>query len=344
MLSTTLSLLLAIPTLAPPPAPRQDQDVRIIGRTLTLSDGTGGTYRVETGADGRLSITRGGVVLSAERVRVDGEDVTILDERGGAVVRIAKTDDGRIELRATSPARRAQMGVHLGEVPEALAAQLGVEAAKSSVVTGLDDGGPAEVAGVRLHDVITGIGGGAASVDAIRECLAGCSPGDEVALELMRRGEARTMRVCLGEASLVATLRDDGLSGAWRRLNANTATDEVLTALGSAAAARTVSEPLLLQALTQAAVAKAKEAAREAAKESAKTKSSVPYLAEVPTIGFLFEDGRWSTSRRSPAKNEFQEDDSRLGEIAARLSKLEERIEEILRRLDADATPRRESR
>src|SRR5262249_55214626 len=68
-------------------------------------------------------------------------------------------------------------------------AQLGVDAASVLVVSDVAAGGAAEKAGVRRYDVLVRVDGKApATQDRLRKAVASKSPGDSLALDVMRRG------------------------------------------------------------------------------------------------------------------------------------------------------------
>jgi membrane-associated protease RseP (regulator of RpoE activity) len=97
-------------------------------------------------------------------------------------------------------AGRAFLGVGYGEVPVLLAVHLGLDPGAGVVVGDVRPGSAAEKAGIVTHDVIVKIDrdlvkGRRGLVDLIGRR----SPGDEVFLDIIHRGEPATKKVVLGE-------------------------------------------------------------------------------------------------------------------------------------------------
>ena len=93
---------------------------------------------------------------------------------------------------------RGRLGAHTQPVSEVARAQLGIEG--GHVVVALDARGPAEQAGLQVHDLIEAVAGrdmprGASLADA----LLPFRPGDRVALRLRRAGKRIETQVVLGE-------------------------------------------------------------------------------------------------------------------------------------------------
>jgi S1-C subfamily serine protease len=88
----------------------------------------------------------------------------------------------------------------LGRAARPPRAWLGIYAAEMDgqvVIGGLAPGGPAEQAGVKLGDLVSEVGGAriAGLADLFRRIWAGGPAGSEVALTLLRRGQATTLRI-----------------------------------------------------------------------------------------------------------------------------------------------------
>ena len=90
---------------------------------------------------------------------------------------------------SSSSSHRKLIGVEIGEVGPALAAQTGVDAGRASVVARVMPGSPAEVAGIQRWDVITGVEGQAdGSYASLRAGVKAKNHGETVELTLRRAG------------------------------------------------------------------------------------------------------------------------------------------------------------
>ena len=90
------------------------------------------------------------------------------------------------------------MGIQLDEPSEALAYHLGIDREKSTMVAAVYKDLPASGAGLDVHDIIVSINGSEdAGPDALRKTLAESEAGDELALEIIHKGERKTVTVNL---------------------------------------------------------------------------------------------------------------------------------------------------
>ena len=94
----------------------------------------------------------------------------------------------------------AWLGVHIGEVSEVTAAQLGLKPGTGLVVEHVVAKSPAEVAGLKRFDILTAIDGQIlVNPDQLQVLVSGNKPGREVSLELLRRGKKMTIEATLEE-------------------------------------------------------------------------------------------------------------------------------------------------
>ncbi len=95
---------------------------------------------------------------------------------------------------------RGWLGVGIGEVPEKVAAALGIDANHGVLISSVDPNGPAARAGLRDGDVVLSIDGAPMDdVDALRYRVAEMAPGSRPNVDVVN-GEGRTtLRVELGE-------------------------------------------------------------------------------------------------------------------------------------------------
>jgi S1-C subfamily serine protease len=88
------------------------------------------------------------------------------------------------------------------EVPENMRSKLLTETRAGLLVVHIENGGPAEKAGVLLGDVVFEVGGKPVEpVDAIQDWLATATIGDVLQVRVIRAGEIKPVSITLGERS-----------------------------------------------------------------------------------------------------------------------------------------------
>jgi len=86
------------------------------------------------------------------------------------------------------------------EVPENMRSKLPAETRVGLLVMHVDNGAPAENAGVLLGDVVFEVGGKRVEhVDAIQDSLAVAKIGDVLQIRVIRAGEIKPVSITLGE-------------------------------------------------------------------------------------------------------------------------------------------------
>jgi len=101
-------------------------------------------------------------------------------------------DDGSVQ--------RGWLGVSIQPVTDDIAESLGMDASAGALVSELTPGTPAQEAGIRIGDVITGVN--TTDVEGPRElsrAIAGFDPGSDVSITVFRDGSEQTIDVTLGE-------------------------------------------------------------------------------------------------------------------------------------------------
>jgi serine protease Do len=98
--------------------------------------------------------------------------------------------------------RRGQLGVIVQGVSSDIAKSLGLAEVQGALVSTVNEGSPAEAAGIRRGDVITAFNGEpVADSNNLRNRVASTLPGSTVTLRVVRGGEAQSLTVKLGELS-----------------------------------------------------------------------------------------------------------------------------------------------
>ena len=90
------------------------------------------------------------------------------------------------------------LGIGSWEVPEVLAAHLGLKAGEGIVIRALDPDGPGAMAGLAQHDVITRIAGQAvgSQADLVKQ-IQSHKTGDEITVDLIHQGKPATKSITL---------------------------------------------------------------------------------------------------------------------------------------------------
>ncbi|HOD14333.1 MAG TPA: trypsin-like peptidase domain-containing protein [Spirochaetota bacterium] len=101
-------------------------------------------------------------------INLDGEVIgvnrMIYSSTGGSLgigfaIPINTVRDTLVQLRQHGKVRRGYIGVQISPLTDATARELGLAGNEGALIAGLEKGGPAEQAGIRVRDVITGIAG-----------------------------------------------------------------------------------------------------------------------------------------------------------------------------------------
>lgn len=172
--------------------------VHLSGRELTVRPLSGSaSVSASASAEGERD---------GRRVRVEATgrgDVVVVSPEGE--IRIVRSDDkdgGQVVRGAVTsrPMSRAMLGITMSEPSSALLEHLGLETAVQieSVMEGL----PAEKAGLQRNDLIVGVNGQQPmDIEALRRLIREKSPGDEIVLEVVRRGQSMKVTVTLQKPS-----------------------------------------------------------------------------------------------------------------------------------------------
>lgn len=104
------------------------------------------------------------------------------------------------ELLEDGSAEHAFLGLAPRTVTPQIAQQLGVSVEQGVAVLAVEDGSPADDAGIRPGDIMVSLDGEPlASSEQLLAALRAFNPGDTVAAELLREGETTEVEITLGE-------------------------------------------------------------------------------------------------------------------------------------------------
>ena len=92
--------------------------------------------------------------------------------------------------------RRGRLGIEMVDLTPAVAKKLGVAAQEGAVIATIQPGSPADKAGLRERDVVTGLNGRPVRAAADLRARLGLTPvGEEVEMRVLRGAESRTIKV-----------------------------------------------------------------------------------------------------------------------------------------------------
>jgi len=112
------------------------------------------------------------------------------------------------QLRENKTVRRGWLGVTIQDIDENTAKALGLKDTKGALVTSVLEGEPAQKAGVKTGDVITGVAGQPVDdSNMLLRRVAAVKPGDTAKLDVWRKGQALTITLALGERDLNKTAK-----------------------------------------------------------------------------------------------------------------------------------------
>jgi S1-C subfamily serine protease len=143
----------------------------------------------------------GGPLLNA-RGEVVGVNTRGLGHGRAVTLPVATVNRVVEELLEKGHIARPYLGIAMQpvEVPENMRSKLPAETRVGLLVMHVENGGPAEKAGVLLGDVLFEVGGKTVEhVDAIQDSLATVKIGDVLEIRLIRAGEIKAVSVALGE-------------------------------------------------------------------------------------------------------------------------------------------------
>jgi S1-C subfamily serine protease len=143
----------------------------------------------------------GGPLLNA-RGEVVGINTRGLAHGRAVTVPVATVNRVVEELLKKGRIARPFLGIAMQpvEVPETMRSKLATETRAGLMVVHVENGGPAEKAGVLLGDVVFEVSGKTVEhVDAIQDSLATATIGDVLRVRVVRAGEIKPVSITLGE-------------------------------------------------------------------------------------------------------------------------------------------------
>jgi serine protease Do len=104
------------------------------------------------------------------------------------------------QLRATGKVQRGRLGVQIDQVSKEVAESLGLSKAQGALVRGVEQGSPAEKAGLEPGDIILKFEGKAIEKSSdLPRMVGNTKPGTRSAIQVWRRGSFKDMHITVGE-------------------------------------------------------------------------------------------------------------------------------------------------
>jgi len=122
------------------------------------------------------------------------------------------------QLKTTGTVRRGRLGVGIQGVTADMAESLGLPNASGAIVSSVEPGSAAALAGLKQGDVITAVDGESVpNSNALRNRIAGTLPGTLVTLDVLRDGRARNITAKLDSLEPAQERADRGTAGSSER-------------------------------------------------------------------------------------------------------------------------------
>ncbi len=185
------------------------------GRATGLGDGS---FEDFLQTDAPINRGNSGGALVSTRGQLVGINSQILSPSGGSIgigfaIPANMAKNVMESLIADGRVHRGMLGVTVQPVTPEIASSVGLASPRGALISSVQDGGPADVAGLERGDVVTAIDG--RSVDGsndLRNRIAAVKPGNAVKLTVFRDGKERTIAATLKE--LPAAQRSAGVEEA----------------------------------------------------------------------------------------------------------------------------------
>ncbi|HEU4707756.1 MAG TPA: DegQ family serine endoprotease [Methylophilaceae bacterium] len=104
------------------------------------------------------------------------------------------------QLKATGKVTRGWLGIAIQEITTELADSFGLKNTNGALVAGVEKGSPAEKGGLQPGDIIIKFNGKQITTSSdLPRTVAATKPGNEVPVEILRKGNPRTLNIAVGE-------------------------------------------------------------------------------------------------------------------------------------------------
>jgi len=164
-----------------------------------VSEGSAGNYEDFIQTDAAINRGNSGGPLVNMRGEVIGINSNILTPSGGSVgigFAIPSNLAKKVveQLKAKGKVVRGRLGVVPQNIDEGMRDNLNLKSKKGALISTVEEGGPADKAGLKQYDVITALNGSPVeSVTDLRFKIADFQPGTKVDVTFIRKGEVKTV-------------------------------------------------------------------------------------------------------------------------------------------------------
>jgi Do/DeqQ family serine protease len=175
------------------------------GRSTGLSDGSFEDFLQTDAAINRGNSGGALVNTSGELIGINSQ---ILSPSGGNIgigfaIPANMARSVMDQLIKGGKVKRGKLGVTIQPITSDLASGLGLKEARGALVNNVEQGGPADRAGIQRGDVIIALNGEQVEdSNSLRNHVAGAQPGTEMSVTFIRGGKENSTKVTLGELTL----------------------------------------------------------------------------------------------------------------------------------------------
>lgn len=147
-----------------------------------------------------LNLWLNDIAVSADLIARDGQSWLVTSEGGDELITLELHLEPTSFLTALlAPDRErphVRIGITMEDVPEALAAHLGLDSEAVIMIAGVTEGMPAARAGLRRFDIVICIDGDKdVTQDRVREVVQSKKPGETITLHIIRGGEESDIEI-----------------------------------------------------------------------------------------------------------------------------------------------------
>lgn len=104
------------------------------------------------------------------------------------------------QLKTTGKVTRGWLGIAIQEITKELADSFGLKNTNGALVAGVEKGSPADKGGLQPGDIILKFNGKQITTSSdLPRTVAATKPGQEVAVDILRKGSPRTLNIAVGE-------------------------------------------------------------------------------------------------------------------------------------------------
>jgi serine protease Do len=191
--------------------------ISAIGRDLPKPDGVGTFHdliqtdaAINPGASGGPLATSLGQVIGINTMITRSTSTGVTVEGINFAVPINSVKAILAQLVEEGKVARGWLGVAIGDITPDSAAAAGIDPSlEGALVTQVFTGDPADVAGIKVKDVITRVGSATiADAEGLSQTIAALAVGASVEIELVRNGQTLVVNATLGERPSEADLGD----------------------------------------------------------------------------------------------------------------------------------------